>query len=170
MIVAGALLLSGCTLQPDVSQAAPNGRVGTSAPALSGNTLAGLPASIDFHAEKTVLVFWAAWCGDCRAEQPGLNSLVARYAGSGIRFYGVDMLDHDRAMARAFVNEFKVAYPSLYDDTGAVAAAYEVDSPPSFVLVDQHGIVVGRYPGAASTDELATLIDQKLITNASNAR
>jgi thiol-disulfide isomerase/thioredoxin len=165
LLVAGVLLLSGCTLQPDVSQAAPNGRVGTRAPALSGDTLAGSPASIDFHAEKTVLVFWAAWCGDCRAEQPGLTTLVARYAGSGVRFVGVDMLDHDRALARAFVNEFKVSYPSLYDDTGTVAAAYEVDSPPSFVLVDQRGIVVARYPGGASAAQLATLIDEKLLTS-----
>src|SRR6202022_4987500 len=53
------LLLAGCTLQPDVSQAAPNGRVGTAAPALSGQTLAGDTLSVDFRQSKTVLVFWA---------------------------------------------------------------------------------------------------------------
>jgi thiol-disulfide isomerase/thioredoxin len=111
-----------------------------------------------------VLVFWAAWCGPCRAEQPGLNQLAARYANSGIRFYGVDLLDHDRALARAFVSEFKVSYPSLYDDSGTIAAAYDVDAPPSFVLVDRRGIVVGRYPGEASAAQLETLIRQKLST------
>lgn len=165
IVVAGVLLLSSCTLQPDVSQAAPNGRVGAKAPALSGETLAGSALTIDFHQAKTVLVFWAAWCGPCRAEQPGVNALASRYAGSGIRFYGIDMLDHDRALARAFTREFNVSYPSLYDDSGAVAAAYEVDSPPSFVLIDQRGIVVGRYPGEASSAQLTTLIDQKLLTS-----
>ena len=163
------LLLSSCTLQPDVSQAAPNGRVGTKAPSLSGETLAGSALKVDFHQGKSVLVFWAAWCGPCRAEQPGLNTLAARYAGSGIRFYGVDMLDHDRALARAFVSEFNVSYPSVYDDSGTVAAAYEVDSPPSVVLVDQRGVVVGRYPGEASPAQLGTLIDQKLITSSGAA-
>ena len=75
------------------------------------------------------------------------------------------MLDHDRALARAFVEEFKVAYPSLYDDSGKIAAAYEVDAPPSIVLVDQRGIVVGRYPGEASPAQLQALIDQKLSTS-----
>ena len=156
-------------MQPDVSQAAPNGRVGGKAPALSGENLEGSPLKVDFHQAKTVLVFWAAWCGPCRDEQPGLNTLAARYASSNIRFYGVDMLDHDRALAKAFVREFNVSYPSLYDASGAVAAAYEVDSPPSFVLVDQRGIVVGRYPGEASAAQIQSLIDQKLVTSSAAA-
>jgi hypothetical protein len=79
------------------------------------------------------------------------------------------MLDHDRALARAFVNEFQVAYPSLYDDSGAVAARYQVDAPPSFVLVDQRGIVVGRYPGEASAAQLEKLIREKLLTSSGAA-
>jgi thiol-disulfide isomerase/thioredoxin len=162
------LLLAGCTLQPDVSQAAPNGRVGTAAPALSGQTLAGDSLSVDFRQSKTVLVFWAAWCGPCRQEQPGLNALAAKYQSQGIRFVGVDLLDHDRALARAFVAEFKVPYPSLYDDSGSLAAAYQIDSPPSFVFVDQRGIVVNRYPGETSQAHLENLV-QKLATSSGAA-
>jgi thiol-disulfide isomerase/thioredoxin len=117
---------------------------------------------IDFQQGKTVLVFWAAWCGPCRNEQPKVNSVAARFASSGIRFYGIDMRDNDRALAKAFVREFNVSYPSLYDAPALIAAAYEVDYPPSFVLVDQRGIVVGRYPGEASSAQLQALIDQKL--------
>jgi thiol-disulfide isomerase/thioredoxin len=163
-----AVLLSACTLQPDVSQAASNGRVGTAAPALSGKTLAGDALTIDFRQSKTVLVFWAAWCGPCRQEQPGLNALAAKYASQGVRFVGVDLLDHDRALARAFVAEFKVPYPSLYDDAGSVAAAYQVDSPPSFVFIDGRGIVVDRYPGEASQAKLENLV-QKLATSSGAA-
>jgi thiol-disulfide isomerase/thioredoxin len=162
------LLLAGCTLQPDVSQVAPNGRVGTAAPRLSGQTLAGDTLTIDFRQSKTVLVFWAAWCGPCRQEQPGLNALAAKYAAQGIRFVGVDLLDHDRALARAFVAEFKVPFPSLYDDAGSLAAAYQIDSPPSFVFVDQAGVVVNRYPGETSQAHLETLV-QKLATSSGAA-
>ena len=143
--------------------------MGTVAPKLSGETLHGVALAVDFTASKTVLVFWAAWCGPCRKEQPGLNALAASYVGRGVQFVGVDMLDHDRALARAFYAEFKVAYPSLYDASGSLTAAYEVDSPPSFVLVDQKGIVVARYPGEASQAQLANLIDQKLVTSSGAA-
>jgi len=139
--------------------------VGTSAPALAGQNVEGTTLKIDFRQSRTVLVFWAAWCGPCRNEQPWLNALATQYADRGVQFYGVDMLDHDRALARAFRAEFKVSYPSLYDSDGLGAAAYEVDSPPSFVLVDQHGIVVARYPGEASQAQLQKLIDQKLPTS-----
>jgi thiol-disulfide isomerase/thioredoxin len=152
------LLLAGCTLQPDVSQVAPHGRVGTVAPRLSGETLDGTALAVDFKTSRTVLVFWAAWCGPCRKEQPWLNALAAKYVSEGVQFVGVDMLDHDRALARAFSAEFKVPYPSLYDDAGSLTAAYEVDSPPSFVLVDRRGIVVGRYPGEASQAQLERLV------------
>jgi thiol-disulfide isomerase/thioredoxin len=168
LILAIAALLSACTLQPDVSQAAPNGRVGTAAPPLSGQTLTGDHLSVDFRQSKTVLVFWAAWCGPCRQEQPGLNTLAAKYGSQGVRFVGVDLLDHDRALARAFVAEVKVTYASLYDDAGSLAAAYQVDSPPSFVFVDQRGVVVNRYPGEASQAKLENLV-QTLATSSGAA-
>ena len=159
-----ALLLAGCTLQPGVASVAPNGHVGSSAPALKGVSLAGSPLSIELHRTGVVLVFWAAWCGPCRNEQPGINRLAAEYASRGVSFYGIDMLDHDRALARAFVQEFKVSYPSLYDDSGSAAAGYEVDAPPSIVLVNSKGIVVGRYPGEATEAQVRALIAGKLLT------
>jgi thiol-disulfide isomerase/thioredoxin len=158
------LLLAGCTLQPNVASVSPNAHVGSSAPSLKGLSLAGSPLSVDLHQSGVVLVFWAAWCGPCRKEQPGLNKLAAEYARSGVGFYGVDMLDHDRALARAFVQEFTVSYQSLYDGSGSAAASYEVDAPPSFVLVNSKGIIVGRYPGEATEAQLRALIVEKLLT------
>ena len=47
-----------------------------------------------------------------------------------------------------------------------VAGAFaRIQRERDIVLVDQRGIVVGRYPGEASTAQLATLIDQKLLTS-----
>ncbi len=88
--------------------------------------------------------------------------MAADLAPRGIRFIGVDFLDHDRAAARAFVDEFHVPYPSLYDPSGKLAALYEVDAPPAKVLVDGRGIIVGRVPGETSEQQLRRLIADKL--------
>lgn len=164
LIAAFALLTASCTLQPNVASLAPNAHVGSAAPSTTGTSLAGSPLSIDFQQnKKTVLVFWAAWCGPCRHEQPGLNTLAAEFAAQGVHFYGIDMLDHDQALARAFVAEFNVAYLSLYDDSGTTAARYEVDAPPSIVLVNTKGVIVGRFPGEATESQLRALIRQTLL-------
>jgi thiol-disulfide isomerase/thioredoxin len=159
-----ALLIAGCTLQRDLASTPPNLKVGMAAPELRGQTVEGNPVAADFHQGKSVLVFWAAWCGPCRHEQPFLNRLAAEFLGNNVRFYGVDMLDHDRAVPRAFIKEFNVAYPNIYDASGKLAAAYEVDYPPSLVLVNEKGIVVARYPGEVSEDQLRKLIREKLLT------
>src|SRR6266849_4546808 len=131
LLLGAALLLSGCALQRDIATVTPGGAVGTRAPALSGEALDGSTLHASFSGTRTVIVFWAAWCGPCRKEQPTLNRIAADYAPQGVAVVGVDMLDHDRALARAFVQEFGVSYPSLYDDAGRAAAAYEIAGRPS---------------------------------------
>jgi cytochrome c biogenesis protein CcmG, thiol:disulfide interchange protein DsbE len=157
-----ALILTGCALQRDIATVAPNAAVGTRAPALSGQALDGSSMRVAFTGTRTVVVFWAAWCGPCRKEQPTLNRIAADYAAQGISLVGVDMLDHDRALAKAFVQEFSVPYQSLYDDAGRAAAVYEVDGPPAIVLVDAQGVIVGRLPGEVPDSVLRQLIVTKL--------
>lgn len=158
-----ALVLSACSLQPNIALSRAKSTVGSKAPALSGVTLRGEAVSVTFQGHRTVLNFWASWCGPCRHEQPGLNRIAADFAAQGVQVYGVDMLDHDRSQAAAFLQEFKVPYPSIYDDAGKLAAAYEVDAPPSFVLVDDRGTIVGRIPGEASEETVRRLIQSKLL-------
>src|SRR5260370_32922616 len=164
-LIGFASSLTACALQPDVAVAPPSGRVGAPAPALSGHALDGAPIRVEFRNRKTVLLFWASWCGPCRHEQPFLNRMATDYATRGVQFMGVDILDHDHAAAKAFEDEFHVPYPSLYDDAGKTAATYNVDAPPSQVLVDGRGIIVARTPGEVSEDQLGRLIQAKLLAS-----
>ncbi len=150
-------------MQRDIVLIRPTIAVGSRAPALSGQTLDGQRTSVAFTGHKSVLVFWGSWCGPCRQEQPGLTRIAEDLASQGVQFFGVVMRDN-AANARAFVQEFHVPYPNLMDD-GKIAFAYEVDSPPSVVLVDAKGIVVGGLPGEFSEDQVRALIQQKLITS-----
>jgi thiol-disulfide isomerase/thioredoxin len=147
-----ALLVSGCSLQPDVStRVQPESRTSQPAPPLSGTALTG--AHVDLTALRghpVVIDFWASWCGPCRDEQDELNSLVSRYAARGVQFVGVDIRD-DAANAKAYVHEFHVQYPSVFDPASDAANSFNVVAPPTALVVDASGTIRLR--------ELGTLAD-----------
>src|SRR5712691_9867176 len=144
-MIACSILVSACTLQQDVASAPPSGKTGFSAPTVSGTTLAGKGMTIVFRGHRTVLIFWASWCGPCRHEQPYVTRMATDLAAEGV------------------VQEFHVPYPSLYDPDGKLAAAYQVDSPPAKVLVDGRGVIAARVDGETTEDMLERLIQAKLL-------
>ena len=147
-----AVALSGCSLQPDVSTR-PQAPSYTSQPAppLTGTTLSGSHVDLDsLRGHPVVVDFWASWCGPCRAEQDELNSLVVKYAARGVHFLGVDIRD-DNANANAYVQQYHVAYPSVFDPGSDDAASFNVDAPPTTVVIDGTGTIRLR--------ELGTLVD-----------
>ncbi|MGH7722776.1 MAG: TlpA family protein disulfide reductase [Candidatus Dormibacteria bacterium] len=153
-----ACLVSGCGLQPDVSaRLQPETRTAEPAPPLHGASLTGATLDLSsLHGHPVVVDFWASWCGPCRAEQAELNTLVTRYAARGVRFLGVDIRD-DSANARAYVQEFHITYPSLFDPASDDAAAFNVDAPPTTLVVDSSGTIRLR--------ELGTLVDVPTTLN-----
>lgn len=144
-----AVILAGCGLQEDLSQRASDpGRVSpTAAPALAGAALIGAPLDITAWRGHPVLIdWWASWCGPCHAEQPQLNALDRKFSPRGVHFLGVDFRDNADA-GRAFVNEFHVPYPSVFDPGEATTAPWQIDAPPTIVIVDGSGNIRARFLG-----------------------
>ena len=132
-------------------------------PRLAGKTLDGDRLDASVHADGSVLVInvWADWCGPCRREQPQLVRLADRYHEDEVRFLGINYQD-DRDAARAWVQEFGVPYPSLYDPAGRTAAELGYPALPDTYVVDRHGTIRWVVFGATDGPELAGLIDDVL--------
>jgi DsbE subfamily thiol:disulfide oxidoreductase len=132
-------------------------------PELSGTTLEGKSLDAATYADGSVLVInvWANWCDPCRREQPQLVRLANRYQDEGVRFLGINYQD-DRAAARAWVREFGVPYPSLFDPSGRTAADLGFPALPDTYVVDPGGTIRWAVYGETDERELAGLIDEVL--------
>lgn len=100
--------------------------------------------------QPAVINFWAQWCPPCRTEQRGLEQASRRLAAEGVRFVGVNIRD-DRAAAGAYLDEFGVTYPSVYDREGRLAQALGDEAPqwpPWTLVVDGRGRIAARITGA----------------------
>ena len=155
-----AVLLSGCAAQSGLSvDSERNGLVSpSSAPPLRGPGVDGGTIDIaTMRGHPVVVDVWGSWCGPCRLEQPELNKLFDRYSPKGVDFVGVDIRDNI-ASAQAYERTFSVQYPSIFDDSEAIAAQWDITAPPTTIVVDKKGNVRARFLGTLTG--VSTLLDQ----------
>lgn len=132
-------------------------------PRLAGETLDGdrLRAGAYANGDALVIYVWATWCAPCRREQPQLVDLSERYADRGVRFLGINYWN-DRDAANAWVSEFDVPYPSLYDPSGETAVDLGYPGLPHTYVVDADGTIRWVVFGETDARELSGLIDDVL--------
>lgn len=157
ILVVLALILMACSSGP----AAEGHRVvevSGPLPELRGETLQGGRLEPGDYAGRVVVVnVWATWCGPCRREQPALSAVQAEQGPDGAFFVGVNLRD-DEAAARAYLEEFDVAYPSLSDPAGSLAYRLGVPYLPATIVADARGEMRFRAVGALDAATLRDLI------------
>lgn len=120
----------------------------SSRPAVTGRTLDGKAVALaSWRGHPVVLVFWGAWCGPCRDEQPRLNAAYARWTPHGVAFLGVDMRD-DLGAALTFQRQLHVPYASVADPGATIAAGYDIPAAPALAFIDAQGRVGDRVLGS----------------------
>ncbi|WP_165036988.1 TlpA family protein disulfide reductase, partial [Candidatus Protofrankia californiensis] len=111
-----------------------------------------------------VVNVWASWCAPCRAETPGLVEVYAQTHTQGVAFLGINIRDSLGA-AQAFVRDYHVPYPSLYDPSASLLVRLRVLPPttiPSTLVLDRRGRVAARFLNAVAPDDLRPVLSQLL--------
>ena len=133
-------------------------------PLLQGESVdGGAIDSRDYVGSVLVVNVWATWCEPCRREQPTLESLYERYSQQGVEFLGIDYRDN-REAASAWIGDFDVTYPSLFDPDGRTAALLSFPFVPDTYIVDRSGTIRHTIFGETTEEELAGLIDSMIAS------
>jgi cytochrome c biogenesis protein CcmG/thiol:disulfide interchange protein DsbE len=126
-------------------------------PLLVGNDRFRLSAE---RGHPVALVFWAPWCGPCRAELPGVERVAQQLKAPphSARIIAIDT-EGDRDNALESAAKLGLTLPIVLDD-GSASSAYRVSMIPQTVIIDREGKVASLIRGGASEDELMKAIER----------
>ncbi|HEX5494286.1 MAG TPA: TlpA disulfide reductase family protein [Mycobacteriales bacterium] len=131
------------------------------APSFSGDLVGGGHFdSTSLAGDVAVVNFWGQWCGPCRVETPDFQKAYAATKSDGVRFVGVDVKDSEQ-LAKAFLADKHITYPSLFDPDGRVALRFRNFPPnaiPSTIVLDRHGRVAAIFLGPLLTSDIQPLV------------
>lgn len=131
---------------PDLKYAVEMLSPGAVAPEFQLNDIEGKSFSIsDLRGRKVVLIFWASWCPDCRAEVPQLKAMQASADPSKVAFVSVSF-DRTFDAFKTYVTDNNLGGVQLFDPAGkkesVIGADYYVKWIPSLYLLDEDGKVI----------------------------
>lgn len=120
-------------------------QVGSEAPDFTLLDVDGNPVSLSSFRGKYVLVdFWAAWCPDCRKENPNIVSAWEKYKDKNFAVLGVS-LDRNRDHWLAAIEKDKLAWTQVSDLkywSSEAAVLYCIRWIPMSFLIDPEGKIV----------------------------
>jgi thiol-disulfide isomerase/thioredoxin len=134
-------------------------------PVLTGDLVAG--GSYDQAAHKgkvTVVNFWGSWCAPCRAEMPGLVKAYDELSKDGVAFLGVNVRDPNVDLAKAFVDQYKVPFPSIRDPQSKLALEFDVPPAgiPTTVILGRNGRPAKTFRTAVVESDLVAAVREVL--------
>ncbi len=115
---------------------------------LQGNRL-----SFDQYKGKVLFInLWATWCGPCKAEMPGIQSLTEKLKDEQVAFV---MLSVDQDIAKtkvsAYIEKNNFSFP-VFMVTGYLPEILRVSSIPTTFIVSKDGKIIMKEVGTRNYD------------------
>ena len=143
------LLVSVCLLSLKVPDAHgqfflfENPMVDKPAPDFTLKTASGKSLNFTKYREgkNAVIFFWATWCPHCHEEMQTLKTRQKELADKQIKVGLVD-LGEDAKTVNAYLKKYQISFDVFLDENSTIAEPYHLIGVPTFVFVNQKGIIV----------------------------
>jgi cytochrome c biogenesis protein CcmG/thiol:disulfide interchange protein DsbE len=110
--------------------------------------------------QPVVMNIWASWCESCRQEAADMERGWRSFRDQGVIFVGVNVMD-SRGGAEAFLEQFDITYPNGPDESD-IYFRYGVTGTPETFFIDRDGVIVQKFVGALTAEQLAASVEALL--------
>ena len=124
------------------------------APRFHATTTSGEKFTNESIKGKVVLFeFWATWCGFCDHEAPYVDQIAKEFAGKGLIMLAIDVGESKKTVKR-YLDAHPRSVPIVMMEDTNLAAMYQANVYPIYVLIDRDGTIAGTQRGAAGEPAL----------------
>jgi thiol-disulfide isomerase/thioredoxin len=128
------------------------------APRFHATTTSGEKFTNESIKGKVVLFeFWATWCGFCDHEAPYVDQIAKEFVSKGLIVLAVDVGESKKTVKRYLEAHPRGVPIVLMEDTN-LAAMYQANVYPIYVLIDRDGTIAGTQRGAGGEQALRRLV------------
>jgi thiol-disulfide isomerase/thioredoxin len=150
------LLLVGIILLVTIAQS--QDETGQAAPRFRAKTTTGELFNNDSVKGKVVLFeFWTTWCKYCEEEAAVVDDIAKQFKGKDLIVLAVDVLEPDQRVKKYLVEHPRTVPIVLTKDTN-LAAMYNAQVYPIYVVVDRDGNIAAEQRGAAGERGLRRML------------
>jgi thiol-disulfide isomerase/thioredoxin len=112
----------------------------------------GTPAALG-SGKTTLVVFWATWCGVCKAEARSIEALAQDWP-----VVSIAIQSGERDEIAEYLKERDLKLPAIADDDSDIAEAWGVRVVPAHFVIDPAGNIRFRVVGFTTTWGLRALL------------
>jgi len=139
------------------------------APRFNATTTTGEKFTNDSIKGKVVLLaFWTTWCGFCADEAAFVDKIGHELAGKGLILLAIDVGESKKTVKKYLEQHPRNCKLVMMEDTN-LAAMYQANVYPIYVVVDREGNIAGTQRGAGGEDALRRLIARAGLESESDA-
>jgi thiol-disulfide isomerase/thioredoxin len=141
-------------------QAFAGDETGQPAPRFRAKTTAGAQFNNESIKGKVVLFeFWTTWCKYCEEEASLVDDIAKEFSGQGLIVLAVDVLEPAQRVKK-YLAEHPRSIPIVLTKDTNLAAMYNAQSYPIYVVIDREGNIAGEQRGAGGERALRKMLSR----------